>query len=200
MPPRASGKDLPFANVVQLAGEQVVTYERLSWDADAFELALYEPRRRVLPLPVGTLFNGDLAIRTERPERLVVTNWRTGEQVTAAEFDDVIESYEVAPDGRALVTVGDTLLEVAPGGAVTRLTPRSTRRCAPASACCSSARTASACSSATGPSASSGAHRAARALRHRRRQRAVERERLPAARADHRPGAARPRPGPVRAQ
>ena len=44
------------------------------------------------------------------------------------------------------------------------------------------------------------AHRAARALRHRRRQRAVERERLPAARADHRPGGARPRPGPVRAQ
>ena len=122
VPPRASGKDLPFANVVQLAGEQVVTYERLSWDADEFELALYEPRRRVLPLPVGTLFSGDLAIRTERPERVVVTNWPTGEPVTAAEFDDLIKSYEVASDGRALVTVGDTLLEVAPGGAVTRLT------------------------------------------------------------------------------
>ncbi|MDA0172444.1 hypothetical protein OJ998_25290 [Solirubrobacter taibaiensis] len=129
VPPRASGKDLPFANVVQLAGDDVVTYERLSWEQDEFELALYDPLRRVLPLPVGTLFHGDLAIRSERGpldeaprERVLVTNWRTGEPVTAAEFDDIIKSYEVATDGRALVTVGDTLLEIAPGGAVTRLT------------------------------------------------------------------------------
>ena len=119
----------PFPNVVQLAGDHVVTFERTGDGLGEYDVAVYDPVRRVLPLPVGTLFNGDLAIRSERGpldkaprERIIVTNWRTGEQVTAAEFDDIIESYEVAPDGRALVTVGDTLLEVAPGGAVTRLT------------------------------------------------------------------------------
>ena len=127
--PRTLDIAVPFPNVVQLAGDHVVTFERTGEGLGEYDVAVYDPLRRVLAVPVGTLFNGDLAIRTEPGpldkaprERVVVTNWRTGEQVTAAEFDDIIESYEVAPDGRALVTVGDTLVEVAPGGAVTRLT------------------------------------------------------------------------------
>ena len=34
--------------------------------SDEYDVAVYDPMRRVLPLPVGTLFNGDLAIRSER--------------------------------------------------------------------------------------------------------------------------------------
>ena len=121
---------VPTANVVQLAGDQVVTFERTGEGFGNYEVAIYDPARRVLPVPVGASFNGDFAVYSTRAsedstaERVIVVNWRTGELLSIADFPDRIGDRRVATDGRAIVTVGQRLYEVHPGGIVRKLVDR----------------------------------------------------------------------------
>jgi hypothetical protein len=125
IPPRGLTFEAPFPNGVQLAGDDVVTFERVGLGALDYQVALYEPARRVLSLPLGTLFAGDFALYTERdddqPEskqRVTVVNWRTSQPLSVAEFPEPVGNVQIERSGRALVTVGKTLYAVRPGGAV----------------------------------------------------------------------------------
>ena len=58
----------------------------------------------------------------DEPQRLVVGDWRTGQQRFTARIRDGIEDFDLRPDGRVVLNQdGGGLHEVAPGGAVERL-------------------------------------------------------------------------------
>ena len=186
------------------AGDHVRAHRRTGWTSTS--IALYDaraPRAAAAGRHALQRRHGDPQ-RTGRArqgagERVIVTNWRTGEQVTAAEFDDIIKSYEVGL-GRARPRHGRRH--------AARGRPGRRRHAAHASRRRADARQGERVlffrKDGIGVFERNGTKRrfGMRTERLERfvsdgRQRAVERERLPAARADHRP---RRRAHPARAR
>jgi hypothetical protein len=114
---------------VQVDGDRLFTFRTVAPRTTTVTVHDPDPREIAFPLnanPAVAVFEGDLVAYPTtwtdrdprfRDRRLVVANWKTGEQRYTVELPSAVSALDLRPSGRVVATVEDTLFEVSPTGA-----------------------------------------------------------------------------------
>ncbi len=111
---------------LQVDGDRLYTFS-FGTTIETSSITVRDPDPHTVPFPagrdaIGADFAGDL-VAYETGNRLIVRDWRTGAQRTAAKLpDDFVASIDLRDDGRAVVATDEgELFDVPPGGVARRL-------------------------------------------------------------------------------
>ena len=124
---------------VQVDGDRLFTFRMVALRTTTVTVRDPDPHEIVFPPnanPAVAVFKGDLVAYPTtwtdrdprfRDRRLVLANWRTGEQRYSVDLPSNVRALDLRPSGRVVATVADrdTLFEVSPIGAARMLVPDS---------------------------------------------------------------------------
>jgi hypothetical protein len=122
-----SPQDVPLR--VQVDGDRLYTFRTVAPRTTTVTVREPDPHEIAFPPsanPAVAVFKGDLVAYpttwTDRDprfkdRRLIVTNWRTGEQRYTVDLPSAVRALDLRPSGRVLATVEDTLFDISPTGA-----------------------------------------------------------------------------------
>jgi hypothetical protein len=114
---------------VQVDGDRLFTFRTVAPRTTTVTVRDPDPHEIAFPPnanPAVAVFKGDLVAYpttwTDRDprfkdRRLVVANWKTGEQRYSVDLPSAVSALDLRPSGRVVATVEDTLFEVSPAGA-----------------------------------------------------------------------------------
>src|SRR4051794_23160407 len=120
---------------VEVDGERLFTFQPVTPTTTTVTVRDPDPHDVVFPPnanPYVAVFKGDLVAYpttwTDRDprfadRRLVVANWKTGEQRYSVDLPSAVNALDLRPSGRVLAAVESTLFEVSPAGAARMIVP-----------------------------------------------------------------------------